>query len=153
MQTDHGRTQATDRDALAELFDGVRNDAGSWCNLAFEEIAEPDEPDSAFFSFLAARGPSNPLVTVLRESPKKPLSVGIQHRAGVKAAEQLREEQISLPQGARVRQDHPRRGLVVEWPDDAQSHELVDWVLAAVRILNRAYIGEALVWSWSRNGD
>lgn len=136
---------------MVDLFNKVSADAGSWLNIAFVELEdESTEPDSTFFSFLAARGPANPLATLLRENADSPMSVGIQHRAGTKAAEQLREAQHFAPDDARVRQDHPRRGLVLEWPDSASSEELVDWLLPAMRILNRARLGEALVWSWSR---
>jgi len=152
MQTEHGRLFSNDRAGLIELFAKVSADAGSWLNIAFVEIEDDSvEPDSAFFSFLAARGPANPLATLMRENSTSPLSVGIQHRAGTKAAEQLREEELFAPDSTRVRQDHPRRGLVLEWPDSASADELADWLLPAMRILNRARSGEALVWSWSRN--
>ena len=85
----------------------------------------------------------------MRDSADTPLSVGIQHQAGTKAAQQLREAELPIPTGARVRQDHPRRGLVVEWPDDATSEELADWLFASMRVLNRTRVGEFIGWTWS----
>ncbi len=149
MDQNYGRLDPRDRVQAKQLFDQIRSTPGSWCNLSFEEIAEPDTLDSPLFGFLAARGPANALATVMRDSPDSLLSVGIQHQAGVKAAQQLREADLAIPEGARVRQDHPRRGLVVEWPNDASSEELADWLFAAMRVLNRAHIGEFIGWTWS----
>ncbi len=149
MDHNHGRLDPRDRVQAAQLLDSIRATPGSWCNLSFEELEEADNFDSPLFGFLAARGPANALATIMRDNPDKPLSVGIQHQAGTKAAQQLREAELPLPPGARVRQDHPRRGLVVEWPDDIASEDLADWLFASMRVLNRTRIGEFIGWTWS----
>lgn len=149
MDQNYGRLDPRDRVQASQLFESIRSTPGSWCNLSFEELEDADNFDSPLFGFLAARGPANALATVMRDSPEALLSVGIQHQAGTKAAEQLREADLPIPQGARVKQDHPRRGLVVEWPDEATSEELADWLFAAMRVLNRTRIGDFVGWTWS----
>lgn len=147
-----GRIAADDLEAVAELLTDVLDERGTWCNLVFEPLEDDEGPeDSALFSFLAARGPSNPFATIMAGDDGKRSSsaqVGIQHRAGTKAAAQLREEALFLPEGARVRQDHPRRGLVVEWPTDSNVATLVGWLLPAMRLLGRAPTTNSILYEW-----
>ena len=106
------------------------------------------------FGFLAARGPANPLATVMAKTTgrrTRQAEIGIQHRAGTKAARQLREESLLLPAGARVAQDHPRRGLVVQWPEDAGVATLVAWLFPAMRVLGRAPSTDHVSYEW--HGD
>lgn len=124
----------------------------SWCNLSFAAPDEGEADDSALFGFLAARGPSNPLATVMaatRGRRPKPIQVGIQHRAGTKAAAQLREAALQLPPGSRVAQDHPRRGLVVEWPENAEVATLIAWLFPAMRVLGRTSVTDDVDYIWS----
>lgn len=124
------------------MVDAVLNSPGSWCNFVFEPIVDEDAPEeSPLFGFLAARGPANPLATVMAAQPgkrDKPAEIGIQHRAGTKAAAQLREAELLLPEGATVAQDHPRRGLVVRWPENAETATLIAWLFPSMRVLGRA---------------
>ncbi len=146
MVRDAGRFTVTDLDAahsvLREVFEERTGDTHRWCNLSFEVDEElAPEPDSVLFGFLAARGPSSPLTTVMSaRGGKRPHGpqLGIQHRAGPRCAEQLREASLELPDGWRVVQDHPRRGLVVALPDSTTVEEIAAWVLPAMHILNRA---------------
>ena len=134
--------------ALDDLAVSVADSPGSWLNLSFEELDDPNVvPDSALFGFLAARGPANPLATIMRESPDSAVSIGIQHRAGTKAAQLLREAGLPVPDGGRVRQDHPRRGLVVEWPQTGPS--IATWLLGAMRELNRSLTNDTVHWEWT----
>ncbi len=137
-QGDAGRFDANSINHAVSVLGSVLANPGSWCNLEFEAIDENEgPPESVLFGFLAARGPANPLATVMVPKPGQPLEVGIQHRAGVKAAAQLTEADITLPEGARVVQDHPRRGLVVKWPETADTAVLINWLFPAMRELSR----------------
>jgi len=124
-----------------QLVDSVLAQPGSWLNLEFEPLEDDDAPqESELFKFLAARGPANPLATIVARTEgrrPRPPQVGIQHQAGTKAAHQLRDAQLTLPEGARVTQDHPRRGLVVRWPEEADTAVLVGWLFPAMRVLGR----------------
>lgn len=148
MERSYGSLSGQDLSGLRELLTAVAETPGSWLNMSLEELDGPEAPGESFlFGFLAARGPANPLVTIMRESPEKPVSVGIQHRAGTKAAHQLREAELPIPGAGRVRQDHPRRGLVVEW-NGGDVEDLTAWLVPAVRVLNRARTNDALHWEW-----
>ena len=103
MDQNHGRLDPRDRVQAQQLLDNIRSTPGSWCNLSFEELGDSDDFESPLFGFLAARGPANSLATIMRDSADTPLSVGIQHQAGTKAAQQLREAELPIPTGARVR--------------------------------------------------
>lgn len=110
-----------------------------WCNLTFEvdEDAGPGTGDSALFSFLAARGPSSPLATIM-SAGVGPIEAGIQHRAGVKAMLQLSEAGVERCDDWVVRQDHPRRGLVVLVPEGTGADAIARWVVESMDALNRA---------------
>ena len=150
MEHIQGRLEPHDRAGLIRLLGDIESTPGSWCNMSFEELEDDNaQRESPLFGFLAARGPANALATVMRESADSLLSVGIQHQAGVKAARQLREAGLPAPDGSRVRQDHPRRGLVIEWPSEQDVADLADWLLASMRVLNRARVSEAIHWTWS----
>lgn len=152
MSSRAGRFDAGDLDAATKLFTDVLAIESSWCNLEFESLDDDETPaESALFGFLAARGPANPLATIMAPRTGRrpqPAQVGIQHRAGTKAAAQLREEALVLPEGARVAQDHPRRGLVLEWPESATVHVLAAWLFPALRILGRAPTTNDVIYEW-----
>ena len=148
-----GRFPTHDTSQAEDLLEKVLRTESSWCNLSFEPLEDDEQPpDSALFGFLAARGPANPLATVMAATTgrrPRPIEVGIQHRAGVKAGGQLREAQLFVPDGARVAQDHPRRGLVVEWPDTADVVLLAAWLFPAMRVLGRAPTTSAVLYEWN----
>lgn len=149
MDTRAGRFDSHDHAAAEEVFLEVLESPGRWCNLSFEPIDDDSvPPESALFGFLAARGPANPLATVMRPAKDGDylVEIGIQHQAGTKAANQLREAQLFGPKSARVVQDHPRRGLVVRWPKDESITALVQWIFPAMRELSRAPHTQAVLW-------
>jgi hypothetical protein len=64
--------------------------------------------------------------------------IGLQHSGGPRLAAQLRELGLPLPQGWRVVQDHPRRGLVAKLPDGANGAddaEVLGWLIRAAGTL------------------
>ena len=151
-----GRFAAHDTDVAEALLSDVLDCEASWCNFSFDPVEDEAVTDeSALFGFLAARGPANPLATVMAATPgrrPRPAEIGIQHRAGTKAARQLREEALLLPAQARVAQDHPRRGLVVQWPADADVATLVAWLFPAMRVLRRAPATNHISYQWHGKG-
>jgi len=60
-----------------------------------------------------------------------PDSLGVQHAAGPRAAARLSSIGHPLPEGWRLVQDHPRRGLVVRPPVGTPYEEELIWLLAA----------------------
>ena len=57
--------------------------------------------------------------------------VGLEHSAGPRAVQQLREAGVALPAGWRMRQDHGKRGIVCEVPRDEAPTTIVRWILDA----------------------
>ena len=110
-----------------------------WVNLqpvpVDEDAVPPDRP-----AFLSAMGPALPLCTwspgEARGRRVDAASIGIQHRAGSKAAAFLAEVGHPVPPGWRITQDHPRRGMVVEPPADAALDDVLAWLLDAGEALS-----------------
>jgi len=61
--------------------------------------------------------------------------IGLQHAGGPRVAAKLRELGLALPEGWRVVQDHPRRGLVAKLPAGTDDAEVLDWLLRAAGAL------------------
>jgi hypothetical protein len=117
-----------DRAAVLARMDQLRESKKGWINLspALDEDEEPPPPRSSTFGLFSGRGPDVPLCTWL---PGPPVQIGIQHGAGAKAVEVLRNLSQPVPDGWRVTQDHSRRGLVVIVPNDTPDTETLDWLL------------------------
>ena len=98
-------------------------DPRGWVNLQ-PGVAEEDlpPPTSSLFGLFTARGPVIPLCTW---HPGE-RSAGVQHATGPKVV-----TRIEVPQGWRVVQDHPRRGLVVRVPADVEDLDVLQWLVAA----------------------
>jgi len=120
-----------DRAAVLARMDGLEAGSG-WINLspALEDDAELPVR-SATFGIFSGRGPDVPLCTWMPGTAKAPVQIGIQHGAGTKAAPLLRDMGHPVPQGWRVTQDHPRRGLVIMVPPDVTNTAVLDWLITA----------------------
>jgi hypothetical protein len=128
-----------DPDLLAHMDRIVAAGAG-WINVdpVIEEEHEPPPPGP--FAFLGGSTHHVPTLTWLpgRRSPggeARPTTVGLQHASGPRAAWRLRDLGHPLPEGWRVTQDHPRRGLVATVPADADNREVMGWLLEAATLL------------------
>lgn len=111
-----------------------------WVNLLPEVVEdEGATPPSAVASLFRATGPPVPMATWL--TPRwlrdrlEPATVGVQHGAGPRALDRLADHGLAMPPGWVMVQDHTRRGLVVRVADDATPAEVLDWMMAAVRLL------------------
>jgi hypothetical protein len=101
------------------------------------DVDEPPPEQSALGALLGARGPTVPLATWAPAQGREPASAGIQHAQGTRTAAALADRGIPVPEGWRIRQDHPRRGLVVVPPPDG-SRDLdgdLEWLLQAAGAL------------------
>jgi hypothetical protein len=100
-----------------------------WINLSPAIDEDQELPArSSNFGLFSGRGPDVPLCTWV---PGPPVEIGIQHGAGAKAVNVLRELGEPVPEGWRVTQDHSRRGLVVVVPADVSDEAALDWLLKA----------------------
>lgn len=107
-----------------------------WLNLQPDvDVADVPDAGSPFGRLLTAAGPPVPLGSwvpgPLRRGGAAPTSLGLQHPGGRKAIWQLRDVGITVPDGWRVRADHPRRGLVLELPDGTDPGTTLDWLVRA----------------------
>ena len=118
-----------DRAAVLARMDQLVERKKGWINLspALDEDEDPP-PRSSTFGLFSGRGPDVPLCTWV---PGPPVEIGIQHGAGTKAVQVLRDMGQPVPDGWRVTQDHARRGLVVAIPDGTPSQAVLDWLLSA----------------------
>ncbi len=111
-----------------------------WINFepVIEEEHEPPQPGP--FAFLGGSTHQIPVCTWKpgRRSTNgtvKPTTVGLQHASGPRVAARLRELGCVLPEGWRITQDHPRRGLVALVPSDADNRVVLDWLLQAASLV------------------
>jgi len=92
----------------------------------------------------SGRGPAVPECTwVPGERTRKGVehvALGIEHGAGVGAAEHLASVGLAVPQRWVVLQDNPRRGLVVAVPPADDHGEVLAWLLDAATALSRVVL-------------
>jgi hypothetical protein len=117
----------------------VANGTG-WINVqpVIEEEHEPPPPGP--FAFLGGSTHHVPTITWMpgkraANGTVKPTTVGLQHASGPRVAWRLRDLDCPLPEGWRVTQDHPRRGLVALVPADSDNREVIDWLLRAATLV------------------
>jgi hypothetical protein len=145
-----GRQQKTieftppDVEAVAHELRALRAAGGGWVNLmpGIDEEASDVHPRAGLFAFFGNNAAPVTMTTVM--PPKKDLSdtegltVGIMHPTGAKAVERLAEAGVTVPDGWRVRQDHARRGLLLQTPVDVTETEVIGWSVRAGTALCRA---------------
>jgi hypothetical protein len=122
-----------DPELLAAMAKVVADGSG-WINTRpiIEEEYEPPEPGP--FAFLGGSIHKVPTATWMPGKPgangaAKPTTIGIQHATGPHLAWKLRDIGLALPEGWKITQDHPRRGLVALVPADADNQTVMDWLL------------------------
>jgi hypothetical protein len=128
-----------DPDLLAAMADASSAGTG-WINVepVIEEENEPPQPGP--FAFLGGSTHKVPTATWLpgkraANGTVKPTTVGLQHASGPRVAWRLRDLGCPLPEGWRITQDHPRRGLVALVPAGADDGEVIDWLLRAATLV------------------
>lgn len=140
VPSDTGRVEAQ----MARLA-GARS---GWINLL--PGVEADDPDAGDephrpSPVSALFGPAQSPVTMVTWVPasgggraRDVVKVGIMHPRGRHAATRLAELGLAVPAGWQVRQDHSRRGLIVEVPADVPHGEVLEWALRAGELLAAA---------------
>ena len=122
---------------LVEAGDG-------WINLLpgvdMDDAQRPTAPTGLFGLF----GNRQPPVTMATLMPPKPIrratdgvTIGLLHPTGSKAIARLREAGVDLPTSWAMRQDHARRGLVVQAAVGTPEAEVINWALRAGTALCR----------------
>ncbi len=124
-----------DPELLARMSEVAASGTG-WINVKPVVDEEHVPPAPGPFAFLGGSTHQVPTVTWMPgrragNGVRKPTTVGLQHAAGPRIAWKLRDIGMPLPEGWRVTQDHPRRGLVALVPADADDRDVMGWLLAA----------------------
>ena len=127
------------REPVVARMVAMADTGAGWINFSPGlDVDEPPPERTALSALLAARGPTVPLATWAPAQGREPASLGIQHAQGPKTVRILADRGVQLPDGWRIRQDHPRRGLVVV-PAEATGEEALDaaleWLLTATAAL------------------
>lgn len=124
-----------DVELLAQMA-AVQAGGTGWINIdpVIDEEYEPPPPGP--FAFLGGSTHQVPTITWMPGAHPagravKPTTVGLQHASGPRVAWRLRDLGQPVPDGWKVTQDHPRRGLVAEVPADADNRAVIGWLLAA----------------------
>jgi hypothetical protein len=132
-------------DDLTEVVDALRSmRVGDWANIEpYVDQAELDDlrarsPHPIVRAFQKAGAPI-PLGTVARTAPG--LSIGLEHGHGARALPFLREHDLAKPDDWKLKQDHPRRGLVFEVPATTDLEAAVRWILRAAKLLGAVRVG------------
>jgi hypothetical protein len=132
-----------------------------WVNI--EPVLDTDEVEalqrsqpSALVRLFSGKGRPLPFASLVPGDaakagrPPNPLQLGLEHPAGPRAVATLRERGVVLPEGWAVRQDHPKRGLVLDVPPAESPERILAWVLAAAVVLGdlqAAWFGGRPLWS------
>jgi hypothetical protein len=127
---------ASDDPELLGQVAEVQSRGTGWINIepVIDEEYEPAPPGP--FAFLGGSTHKVPTITWMpgKHQPGgavKPTTIGLQHAAGPHLARTLRDLGLPLPDGWRITQDHPRRGLVALVPADADNRAVMSWLLEA----------------------
>lgn len=103
------------REALDRAVARLAERGAGWLNVE----PDPDDVDprgAVKPSVFSGRGRAVPLGTFVAGGSGTEHQLGLEHGAGRHAAKQLQEAGVAFPDGARLVQDHPRRGLIIAVP-------------------------------------
>ena len=133
--TTFGFVAHDDAELLAQMAI-VRMGGTGWINIEPVIGEEHQPPQPGPFAFLGGSTHRVPVITWMPGKHvdgrgAKPTTVGLQHASGPRVAWRLRDSGLPVPDGWRVTQDHPRRGLVAEVPADADDRAVIGWLLDA----------------------
>lgn len=129
-----------DLEAVTAKLSAMATSGVGWVNLRpiVEPQHQPDPPGPfAIFGGSAHKIPTATWLAGKRlpDGTRKPVTVGLQHSSGPRVVARLRELGHAVPDGWRVTQDHPRRGLVAKVPVDEEPGETVAWLVGAAGLV------------------
>lgn len=118
------------RAAVVEHMAAMAAAGDGWINLSPGlDVDVPPPERSGLASLFGSRGPVVPLGTWTAPGRRDPATVGVQHGQGPKVVALLAERGVTVPEGWRPLQDHPKRGVVLV-PPAGTSAAALDGVLA-----------------------
>jgi hypothetical protein len=140
MAVDRALIEFTPADVseVAQHVGRVIERGAGWVNIepivgevAMDELRRTAPP--TVVRLFSGRGGKIPFGTFVPGDHRKDTKgqVGLEHGAGPRALQQLREAGIVLPDGWRMRQDHGKRGIVCDVPRDERPDIIVRWIVDA----------------------
>lgn len=120
-------------DEMVRLADG-----GGWITLLPGVLTDDLPPARSPWSVLLSSGSAHDVPEgswLPPAKPGRPVQIGVSHNHGPKAVDHLTERGHPIPPGWRKAMDHPKRGLVVEVPTDADHRDVLEWLLSATILL------------------
>jgi hypothetical protein len=123
--------------AVADSLGRLRAAGSGWINLlpGIPEEAEDVRPRAGLFAFFGNNAAPVTMTTVMPPKADRRaaegVTVGVMHPTGGKAVARLAEAGVAVPEGWVVRQDHARRGLLLQTPPDADDAAVLTWAIAA----------------------
>ena len=129
-----------DAGAVLSHMAAVTTAASGWINIRPIIDAEHEAPPPGPLAIFGRSIHKVPTATWMPGKVERSGSVGVtriglQHSSGARVAAQLRDLDLALPEGWRVVQDHPRRGLVAKLPPGSVDAEVLDWLIRAAGTL------------------
>lgn len=126
-----------DRDEVLSRMEGLAQERSGWMMLqpGFDEADSPP-PRAGVLAVFSSAGPSVPICSWVpgrrrRNGALDPISIGIEHGSGPRVVGTLASLGVPVPEGWRVVQDQPKRGLVIVLPM-ADRHDLaLEWLVRA----------------------
>jgi hypothetical protein len=125
---------------VLEAMTTIERAGDGWVNLL--PGIDPDDappPPRGLTAILAPKTPGAVMATWAPQARARRsaqgATVGLLHSAGRFAARQLAGLGAPVPDGWIVRQDNPRRGLIVEAPADTPESDILEWMIAATTAL------------------
>lgn len=121
-------------DSVVKVLQRMIEARKGWVNFEPDVLDDQEIPPTG--GIFSNKGPAVSFCTwtapsVSRKGVVSPQSIGVQHAVGGRARPKLSERKLEVPDGWRVKVDHPKRGMVVEVPTDADPARVLDWLLAA----------------------
>jgi hypothetical protein len=134
-QTESFEFTPSDVGRVGAYLETLCDSGDGWINLLPGVVEESDDAEASsggVFSILFG-SKTSPVTMGTLMPPKRAraqfdgVTVGLMHPMGGKVVRQLAELGVELPAGWVVRQDHPRRGLVVRAPVGTSTNDVVGW--------------------------
>ena len=131
-----------DTTAVVDAMDVIAARHDGWMNLHPQVRPEDEPPRQQGLTTMLLAGAVHDIPVCTWVAGKEgrsglaPDSVGVQHAVGTRVLARLAGAGVGLPDGWRLVQDHPRRGLVVAPAPEAGHRDVLAWILEAGMVLS-----------------
>jgi hypothetical protein len=131
-----------DTSEVVGLMDELSAAHDGWVNLHPQVRPEDEPPPRTGLSTLLLAGAVHDIPVCTWVAGKRtrhgvqPDSVGVQHAAGARVLPRMASAGLVVPDGWRLVQDHPRRGIVFSLPPEETHAAVLTWLLEVASVLS-----------------